>query len=167
MLEPDGPGEQPRVAEGRYVDRALRFRNFDAIRIVAAASVIFSHAFLIAEGHELNEPMVRLLGKGNILGVYGVFVFLIISGFLVAQSFLRSASILEYGQSRFLRIFPGLLVCASITTFVVAPWFSGSFSDEYLLYLRDVLLLQDTHWMIPGVRFYGHEGWLGLVLNGS
>jgi peptidoglycan/LPS O-acetylase OafA/YrhL len=61
-----------------------RFGNFDTIRLVAAASVIFSHAFLIADGHDKNEPFVRLTGA--IIGVHGVFVFLIISGFLVTRS---------------------------------------------------------------------------------
>jgi peptidoglycan/LPS O-acetylase OafA/YrhL len=60
---------------------APRFRNFDTIRLVAAASVIFSHAFLICDGHDGNEPFVRL--TGHIIGIHGVFAFLIISGFLV------------------------------------------------------------------------------------
>ena len=37
---------------------AVRARNFDAVRIVAAGSVISSHVFIIAEGHENNEPFV-------------------------------------------------------------------------------------------------------------
>jgi peptidoglycan/LPS O-acetylase OafA/YrhL len=36
----------------RRMHQIQRLRNFDAIRLVAAASVIFSHAFLIADGHE-------------------------------------------------------------------------------------------------------------------
>jgi peptidoglycan/LPS O-acetylase OafA/YrhL len=54
------------------VSEATRVQNFDAIRITAAASVIFSHAFLIADDHDRNEPLVQLLGKGNILGIFGV-----------------------------------------------------------------------------------------------
>jgi peptidoglycan/LPS O-acetylase OafA/YrhL len=67
-----------------------RFANFDAMRMVAAASVSFSHAFLLADGHNKNEPFVRL--SGNILGIHGVFVFLIISGFLVTQSLYNTGS---------------------------------------------------------------------------
>jgi peptidoglycan/LPS O-acetylase OafA/YrhL len=51
----------------------LRLNNFDNLRFLAAASVVFSHAFLIADGHELNEPFVR--STGHILGIHGVFVF--------------------------------------------------------------------------------------------
>ena len=48
------------------MDKLQRFRNFDTIRLVAAASVIFSHAFLIAEGHEKNEPFVRATGSATL-----------------------------------------------------------------------------------------------------
>ena len=53
----------------------LHFRNFDALRLIAASSVILSHSFLIADGHERNEPFVGVFG--HILGIYGVFVFFI------------------------------------------------------------------------------------------
>ena len=35
-----------------------RRNNFDALRLVAAVSVIFSHSFLIAEGTQNNEPLI-------------------------------------------------------------------------------------------------------------
>jgi peptidoglycan/LPS O-acetylase OafA/YrhL len=71
-----------------------RLRNFDTIRLIAAASVVFSHAFLISDGHEKNEPFVRL--TGYIIGINGVFVFLIISGFLVTQSLKTSSSLRNF-----------------------------------------------------------------------
>jgi peptidoglycan/LPS O-acetylase OafA/YrhL len=58
------------------------FSGFDGLRLVAALSVIFSHAFLIATGSEDTEPFVRRLGPNNSVGLYGVFTFFIISGFL-------------------------------------------------------------------------------------
>ena len=64
-----------------------RRNNFDALRLVAAVSVLFSHAFLIAEGTQRHEPLIRLTGNQSILGLCGVFVFFAISGFLVTQSF--------------------------------------------------------------------------------
>ena len=64
-----------------------RHNNFDALRLVAAISVIFSHAFLIGEGRQDGEPLMRLTGGQTILGVVGVFVFFTISGYLVTQSF--------------------------------------------------------------------------------
>ena len=64
-----------------------RQNNFDALRLVAAAAVVFSHSFLIAEGTQDHEPLIWLTGNQSILGLVGVFVFFAISGFLVTQSF--------------------------------------------------------------------------------
>jgi hypothetical protein len=88
-----------------------RYLNFDlSLRLAAAASVVFSHAFGITEGHDRNEPFVRLLGPENILGIYGVYIFFITSGFLITASFHRS-SLGDYALKRGFRIIPGLAVC--------------------------------------------------------
>ena len=52
-----------------------RQNNFDAIRLIAAISVIFSHSFLISEGTQNNEWLILLTGNQSILGLTGVFVF--------------------------------------------------------------------------------------------
>jgi peptidoglycan/LPS O-acetylase OafA/YrhL len=150
---------------------APRFRNFDTIRLAAAASVVFSHAFLISDGHEGNEPFVRL--TGNILGIHGVFVFLIISGFLVTQSLYASPSLLSFAWKRFLRIYPALAVCAIVSAFIIAPFFSDLSWNKYVQsligvkYIAKVLLLYDTSG-IPTVQFYNQgPQWLGYDINGS
>jgi hypothetical protein len=71
------PRLSPTSAAGTSPSRpaGARYPNFDFIRLVAASSVIFSHAFQISEGTDENEPLVRLLGAHNIAGIYGVFIF--------------------------------------------------------------------------------------------
>ena len=51
-----------------------RSNNFDALRLIAASSVIFSHAFLLSEGRQDNEPLMLVTGGQSVLGVVGVFV---------------------------------------------------------------------------------------------
>ena len=78
----------------------------------------FRHFFacvFICDGYEEKEPFLRL--TGNILGIHGVFVFLIISGFLVTQSLHTSPSLLSFAWKRFLRIYPALAVCAIVSAF--------------------------------------------------
>src|SRR6266849_5971972 len=99
-----------------------RQNNFDALRLVAAISVIFSHSFLIAEGTQNNEPLILLTGNQSILGLAGVFVFFAISGFLVTQSFEQTANPLHYLAKRALRIFPGLFIATLLSTFVLGPF---------------------------------------------
>jgi hypothetical protein len=69
---------RPRPTAARRFTKPPRRRplpQFDFIRLVAASSVIFSHAFQISEGTDENEPLVHLLGAHNIAGIYGVFIF--------------------------------------------------------------------------------------------
>ena len=153
------------------MDKIQRFRNFDTIRLVAAASVIFSHAFLIAEGHEKNEPFVR--ATGYIIGIYGVCVFLIISGYLVTHSLRTSSSLRSFAWKRFLRIYPALFACAVFVAFIIAPFFSQSTPRDYLLslqgvkYVAKILLLYDVQ-EIKSVQFYQQgPDWLGPMINGS
>jgi peptidoglycan/LPS O-acetylase OafA/YrhL len=154
------------------VDATSRSSNFDSLRILAAASVVFSHAFLIADGHEKNEPFVRL--TGNILGIHGVFVFLIISGFLVARS-LANSSLINFAWKRLLRIYPGLLLCAFVCALLISPFYSHLPAKAYLMstdaarYIAKVLLLYDVT-EIPTVEFYNDNGSslrVGFNINGS
>src|SRR5207237_3647354 len=101
-----------------------RFPNFDTLRLLAASAVIFSHAFGITEGHERNEPFVRMLGAGQIAGLYGVYVVFIISGFLIPRSCLLRTTAIEYLVRRCLRVTPGLAVCAVICAFIVGAAFT-------------------------------------------
>jgi peptidoglycan/LPS O-acetylase OafA/YrhL len=149
----------------------LRLNNFDNLRLLAAASVVFSHAFLIADGHELNEPFVR--STGHILGIHGVFVFLIISGFLVTRSLVASSSLRSFAWKRVLRIYPALFVCAVTSAFLFAPFFCAISAREYftslsgMKYVAKVLLLYDVY-EIPSVQFYDQEvDRLGYSVNGS
>src|SRR5438309_4068954 len=87
-----------------------RANNFDALRLLAALSVVFSHSFLIAEGSEANEPFVRITGNQCILGLVGVFVFFVISGYLVTESYCRHPAPGRFALRRTLRIYPGLIV---------------------------------------------------------
>jgi peptidoglycan/LPS O-acetylase OafA/YrhL len=151
-----------------------RYPNFDVIRLVAASSVIFSHAFLIGEGTEENEPLVRLLGAGNIAGIYGVWVFFIISGLLVTQSAIGTRSVPRFLWKRFLRIYPALIVCAIVCGVVLGTLFSTIGPKAYWAHLFGpkyvvwTAIAPDSRQEIPTVSYYVDAcGWLGEMINGS
>src|SRR5437588_12535091 len=106
-------------------DTAPRRNNFDALRLVAALSVVFSHSFLVAEGSEANEPFVWLSGNQCILGLVGVFVFFVISGYLVTESWCRRPLPGQFALRRGLRIYPGLMVNVALCAFVIGPLVSA------------------------------------------
>jgi peptidoglycan/LPS O-acetylase OafA/YrhL len=148
-----------------------RQNNFDALRLVAAISVIFSHSFLIAEGTQNREWLILLTGNQCILGLTGVFVFFAISGFLVTQSFEQTANPLHFLAKRALRIFPGLFVATLVSVFVLGPLVTTlplsaylSRPEPYEYVLGNTLLDQSVH-ELPGVSFI--ENPVGLEINGS
>src|SRR5712675_2196158 len=131
------PGERP----------LERHNNFDLLRLVAALSVIFSHAFLLAENSQAHDPLMLLTGGQAILGLAGVFVFFTISGYLITQSFETTASPLVFLAKRALRIFPGLILCLLVCVFVIGPLVTKlplteyfSRREAYLFLLRNAIL---------------------------
>lgn len=148
-----------------------RANNFDFLRLVAALSVVFSHSFLIAEGSEASEPFVQLTGNQCVLGLVGVFVFFIISGYLVTGSFLRHPAPGRFALKRGLRIFPGLavnlLVCALLLGALVTTLPLGDYlrSPELGAYLARGMALTTQSPPLPGVTFVDNA--VGNIVNGS
>jgi len=149
---------------------ADRRNNFDALRLLAATAVIFSHAFLLSTGEEAGEPLMRLTGGQAILGVVGVFVFFVISGYLVTQSWDRTGSLPRFALKRALRLYPALAVCLLVLTFALGLSITelpalGYFRDggtwDFLIWN---LLLHTDHNSLPGVRFTGYG--IGTIVDG-
>src|SRR5947209_16385810 len=114
------------------LNTAPRRNNFDALRLIAALSVVFSHSFLVAEGSEANEPFVWLSGNQCILGLVGVFVFFVISGFLVTESWCRTPAPVLFAVRRILRLYPGLVVNIGICALLLGPVVSTMPLARYL-----------------------------------
>ena len=148
-----------------------RTNNFDALRLLAAGTVIFSHSFLIAEGTERHEPLMLLSGGQSKLGLVGVFVFFAISGFLVAESYETTRSPLRYLAKRALRIFPGLFAALCVFAFVIGASVTSLPLGDYLRrdtvysYVVGNTMLKLTTHELPGVLFVDNP--IGLEINGS
>ncbi len=147
-----------------------RQNNFDALRLVAATSVIFSHAFFLGEGTQTSEPLMRLTGGQTILGVVGVFVFFTISGYLVTQSFEATGSPPRFLAKRALRIYPGLLVCVLVSAFAMGPLISDLPAAAYFRngavysYVATNFTMVTPANYLPGVRFSDYVA--GSAVNG-
>ncbi|MGL4278968.1 MAG: acyltransferase family protein [Albidovulum sp.] len=147
---------------------AGRDNNLNLIRMVAAASVLVSHAYPISLGRGAGEPLEELLGRS--LGAVAVTVFFVISGFLITRSFDRGQSFAHWAQSRFLRLFPGLFVVLALTTLCLGPSVTdlslGAYATDpaTLAYIPRNLTLAFLQYDLPGVfrtNPYGAE------INGS
>jgi peptidoglycan/LPS O-acetylase OafA/YrhL len=150
------------------------YPGFDFLRILAAVAVVFSHSFLIAEGREDNEPLQALVGE--ISGIYGVFIFFILSGFLVFDSGIRSQSIWIFTLKRMFRIVHAYIFCNTFVILFVCPFF---YKDGFQSYFSNVniwytivkinLFLIDGLY-ISGVHFYSaivDSSHMPSIVNGS
>ena len=102
--------------------------NFDLIRFAAAALVLFSHAYPLSGIGP--EPILALTGYES-GGAIGVATFFVISGYLVAASYLRANDLRQYARNRALRIFPGLIVVVLLAIFGLGPIVTTLPAAEY------------------------------------
>src|SRR5947199_1319265 len=159
------------LSRGPSGERPLeRHNNFDLLRLLAALSVIFSHAFLLAENSQDHDPLMILTGGQAIFGLAGVFVFFTISGYLISQSFDATPSPFVFLEKRALRIFPGLFGCLIVCVLAIGPLVTNLPMSEYLAKPETWLFLLhnaalDIHYnRLPGVVFWA--GNIGGIVNG-
>ena len=118
--------------------------NFDALRLLAALSVLVSHQFALT-GH----PEPDLFGLK--LGTIGVLVFFAISGFLVTTSWTRDPHMPRFLARRALRVWPALAVCVigciAFVALVLAP------PHQALAVLPDI-----AAYLSPNVVFIWRDG---------
>jgi peptidoglycan/LPS O-acetylase OafA/YrhL len=100
--------------------------NFNLIRITMALLVVWSHSYALNLGSESAEPISRLTAGLFNAGKLGVYVFFVVSGFLITQSFDRSRSPWSYLKKRVARIHPGYMVATSLCAFVLLPCYAGT-----------------------------------------
>lgn len=129
--------------------------NFDFLRFVAALLVIISHSFPISYGSQCEDPL-RNLTETLSFGLLGVYIFFIISGFLITYSYERSKNITIYFTNRFLRIYPALIFQVCLTVLILGPFISNfSFIDYFFNQQTYEYMLTNTIFIVkyhlPGV----------------
>jgi peptidoglycan/LPS O-acetylase OafA/YrhL len=130
----------------------MRFNNIDIFRLIAACIVVLSHQFGF-DKHK--DPLYSFLGKYT-MGEIGVFVFFLISGFLISKSLSRNNQPIHFLWNRFLRIYPGLIVCIFICALLIGPLYTNLTISEYFThtltysYFFNLSLIKLSYYL-PGV----------------
>ncbi len=136
--------------------------TFNIVRLVAALMVIFSHCFPL-----LAKP--DRTGYGEWQGPLAVWIFFVISGFLITGSYKHTGNIAIFVGSRILRVWPALIAVTLISVFVIGPAVTTCSLPAYFAnpatfnYLQNIQLLY-IHYPLPGV--FEHNLYPGAV-NGS
>ncbi len=126
--------------------KPTRKNSFDAVRLIAACSVLVAHQLNIA-GYELQGYGQPTLGPfGPKLADAGLYVFFALSGYLVFQSLDADPRLGRFLSARALRIYPGAVVN------IVACVVFGAF---------DTILLPSSYWRDPETwKFLFHNAFI-------
>lgn len=131
----------------------MRNNNFDILRLLCALLVIVSHSYALLNLHG-DEPLQKMTHL-IILSDIGLCGFFTISGYLILNSLLNSQSILSYLAKRFLRIFPGLLVCLIVVIAICSLFYDGQIGywlqKQTYSFLYNNLGLYTIQYEIPDV----------------
>jgi peptidoglycan/LPS O-acetylase OafA/YrhL len=127
---------------------------FDFLRIVFAVNILLAHLGELSQ----NKNLHFLSNYTNaIIGIKGFFV---ISGFLVAKSYLNTPSLNQYFIKRVKRIVPAYIFVLLLTVLVLA--FFGKYS--FLEYFKDINVYKYLGWNLVFLNFM-HPCLPGLFEN--
>ncbi|MGE5135175.1 MAG: acyltransferase family protein [Gemmatimonadota bacterium] len=111
------PGPRPASARQPPAAGGQRLAWLDALRGFAALCVVFDHL-----GLHVLQPARTAVYQWVDTGKYGVFVFFLVSGYIVPASLERKGSVRSFWVSRAFRLYPLYLLAVLAT---VAAWRLG------------------------------------------
>jgi peptidoglycan/LPS O-acetylase OafA/YrhL len=137
-----GPPQPPRRPAPEAAGRRTRLAWLDVLRGLAALAVVFDHISYYVLQH-VRHLVYHWFDPGN----YGVFVFFIISGYIVPASLERKGSVRTFWVSRLFRLYPLYLLAVGIA---VALYFAhlgpirGENSDPATSALSQLLMMSNV-----------------------
>jgi peptidoglycan/LPS O-acetylase OafA/YrhL len=127
---------------------AARSNNFDSLRLIGAVLVLYGHSYALTGA---TPPAFAANGVHTL----GVKIFFVISGYLIAQSWLRDRDLFRFLLRRCLRIFPALAMVVFLTICVLGPIFTTLPLSDYFNSPRTIFYLWNiglyVNYALPGV----------------
>ena len=119
-----------------------RFHELDALRFLAALSVVFLHYGVrgFADGDRLSPIRIEALAhlvKYNYLAVH---LFFMISGFVILMT-AQSNDIVKFIKSRAVRLYPALWICCTLTFLTISHFMVGKIATSWPRYFANLTML--------------------------
>ena len=100
------------MVQGNVPKINMRLQGLDSLRGLAALAVVLYHyTFGYTQVVGKHMPGLDLIATD---GHFGVYLFFIISGFVIFMTLERSAKAIDFSVSRFARLWPPYLACAAL-----------------------------------------------------
>jgi peptidoglycan/LPS O-acetylase OafA/YrhL len=133
-----------------------RIGYIDGLRALSIFYVIAYHFFARFIGEEVTPYLYGDMFEGVpllSLGIFGVYLFFGVSGFVIVMTLSRSASLLQFAIRRFARLWPTMLLCASLTFGVLSLW-PNFWTAHWGNFLPSLSLISPKLWnaALPGVE---------------
>jgi peptidoglycan/LPS O-acetylase OafA/YrhL len=135
---------------------AGRKDNFLALRLFAASLVIVAHSYALVLGEvRERDPITAVLGIYS--GTVAVYLFFVLSGFLVTGSWLERRELRSFVISRALRLVPASFVCAVVCALLAGPLWTVLDPGSYFAHPKTwTYILQNSTFVrvqfdLPGV----------------
>ncbi len=158
------PSRLPAKAMPRFEEAFDPRKNaFAFLRMTLAASVIFSHCFLL--GGFGGDPLARVTGGRQTVGLVAVAMFFVLSGFLITRSALHSPSVGRFLWHRFLRIFPGYWIALAVCAFVFAPIFADIEHGVFLRVFSAPWDRPQAYWLGNALMFHANLSSISSVMT--
>ncbi|MBO0803176.1 MAG: acyltransferase [Nocardiopsaceae bacterium] len=103
-------GQAPSAQQAQPKRSGARLAWLDALRGFAALCVVFDHA-----SYHVLEPARLLVYRWIDPGQYGVFVFFLVSGYIIPASLERKGSVRSFWISRAFRLYPLYLIALALS----------------------------------------------------
>jgi peptidoglycan/LPS O-acetylase OafA/YrhL len=140
-LQPPRPAAAAAQASGA-AGTGSRLAWLDVLRGLAALAVVFNHfGYFLPPG--VKNPVYQWINPGD----YGVFVFFLISGYIVPASLERKGSVRTFWVSRLFRLYPLYLlaVAIAVTLYMVhVGGLRGEGADPETSVLSQMLMMSNV-----------------------
>lgn len=123
--------------------------NLNLIRFTLAFFVLLSHSFALVYGGSYVENNIKSLHIA--MGGIAVDMFFIISGFLIAKSYIYSKSVKQYIKARALRIYPAA-IAMTIFCIILGAIYTTTSLKNYFINLDTFKFLINNSILLFGIE---------------